>query len=338
MAHNPILNAYLIELKPIGELSTFKDFCKAKFFTPNDNPSDAELFSSLFANFLKELGGEKLVNDKKSKKVLGIQRVGDGEQNQFIHSHFDSKVIEGVIDGGKYGISREVTDIENNQNREELNAKKAILDKYYFYLYTPFNSKRGVLFIQSYTEETIQQPFKDFLQVFFSCVNHFYNLIYDNCIPERVVKEFVEDSEITMFKYKTILPAGNQLRKQIESSVNGFEVTIEIKPILENGKVAPKEKNINGIWKFLSKKKFEKVALGAMKDPTVFVKNNKRNAHFDIAEQIASIKPTVYLEKEGVEVNPESGIPNFVQVKETCEKIKEEIIPEIAKKLEIDEF
>lgn len=332
MSHNPILNAYLIELNPINKKEpTFRHFCKAKFFKEDDKPKDEEMYKVLFENFLKELAGNSFYNDKKSKKVLGVQQI-DGT-NKSIISHFNDKVIEGIIDGGKYGISRQMTDIDKNNLREQVSSKKAILDKYYFYLHTPLNSKRGMLLIQSYTEETIQQPFQDLLKSFFSCEEHFYNLKYDVCIPKRVKEDFAKRAVITMFKYKTIIGVGNQLQNQTDSSIQEYEVVIEVKP---KGKVPPTEKNINGIVNNLSKKKFENNQLG--NNPTVFIRNEKAHAHFDVKEQISKIKPTIYLKNEGVDVNEETGIPNFVQVKEVCERVLQEIMDEIEKETDIDEL
>lgn len=337
MPLNPILNVYLIELNPIDpDKSTFRDFCRVKFQNGDETSKDEDLHQSLFINFLKEIAGEKLIKDKKSQKVLGVRPEKDKHQNTNIKFHSKSYVIEGIIDGGKYGFTREVADIDNNNERENVSSQKAILDKYYFYLHTPFNSVRGLLFIQSYTEETIQQPFKDFIKRFFSYEGHFYNLNFDNYVPERITKKFQESSDIVMFKYKKIIALGNRLRNGIDSSIEGFEVVLQIKPITPKGRVKPKQKNIMGLTKLLGRKKFEKIPLG--ENPTIVIKNEDGQAHFDVEDQIRNIKPTIFLKNEGVEINEQTGIPNFDQMKGVCEKLLEEIIKEREQQTRINEI
>ncbi|MBO9617714.1 MAG: hypothetical protein J7539_01655 [Niabella sp.] len=297
---------------------------------------DNHLFNQLFQDFLKTLGGAALVNDKKSQKVLGIQQMRDGVPNTSIKSHIDSFIIEGTIDGGKYGITKQLADIENNKERESISSTKAVLDKYYFYLYAPLDSFRGVLLIQSYTEETVQQPFKELIKKMFSCPDYYFDLVFNNYVPDRVVKEFTETSNLVMFKYKQIVGIGNNLRSEIDSSIEGFKVTLSIEPISSSGKVKPEGKNISALSKILGKKKFEDKPLG--EKAKVFIKNNEGQAHFDINEQISSIRPTIFLKNEGVELNEKSGVPNFDQVKNVCARVLKEILAEIEEKNQLDEL
>ena len=63
-----------------------------------------------------------------------------------------------------------------------------------------------------------------------------------------------------------------------------------------------------------------------------------RNANFDIAKEIQSIRPTIYLSDEGIDSDPVSGRPNFSAIREYCRSLLQEIRTERDINQEIDEF
>lgn len=112
MAHNPKLNVYIIGLKPKkqDENKTFRDFLKEKYSTQSDL-SDNSLMEYLFSSFVNGVGQDKFHKDDKSKKVIGID-----ESNMLpMKLYSDKWMIDGVIEGGKYGILREYQDTEKNR-------------------------------------------------------------------------------------------------------------------------------------------------------------------------------------------------------------------------------
>lgn len=335
---NPILNAYIIELNPVdkSKTTTFRSFCMKKYTSLEVIDDDKEVFKFLFEELLKDLSGDKLMKNKRSQKVFGIEPA-EYIENKSIKSHSDSHIIDGIIDGGKYGIQRQVVDIDDNKNRGKLNTKNAILDKYYFLLHIPLNSSKGVLLVQSYTEETIQLPLKDFFKEFFSCEKQYYNLIYKNYIPAKIIEKYLKSAEVTMFKYHKIMNLDNSMRKTINAEIDEFEVTIQIKPKLSNKtKITPTPENLLGIVNSFKEKVFDNKKLG--ETPTVFIKNQDGNAHFDIDEEISKIEPTLYLKNEGVEIDQNTGMPNFEQIRKVCHRVLKEICNEIEDNNNIDEL
>ena len=105
MAHNPKLNVYIISLKPKkqDENKTFRDFLKEKY-AKNSDMSDKALMKYLFTSFINGVGQDEFHKDDKSKKVIGID---DGNMLPMT-LYSDTWMIDGVIEGGKYGILRDI--------------------------------------------------------------------------------------------------------------------------------------------------------------------------------------------------------------------------------------
>lgn len=131
MAHNPKLNVYIIGLKPKkqDEVKTFRDFLKEKYSSRTDLSDDA-LMGYLFESFINGVGQDTFHKDDKSKKVIGID---DGNMLPMT-LYSDTWMMDGVIEGGKYGILREYQDTEKKKSKTEIKPNYAVLDKYYILL------------------------------------------------------------------------------------------------------------------------------------------------------------------------------------------------------------
>jgi hypothetical protein len=337
MSHNPKLNVYILTLNSKNDsVETFRDLFKAKYnLTSKDD--DRKVFGSYFQDFLNGLGKDEFRKDTKSKKVLGVYKSDEEELNFSIIPHYEEHIIEGVIDGGKYGILREYANIDNKDNKQKLDAKNAVLDKFYILLNTPLNSKYGFLLIQSYTEETIQEPFKDFIKPFFSFENYFFNIIIEPYVPEKFVTKFKEEARIRLFSFSTLMGIGNTLRNdEVKVWDNVFEVTINIKP---KESIKPDKNILNTVLAKIGVKKFDNKNLEEL-ESKVFIESgaNKRRANFDLNKEIESIRPTIYLEDEGITVNPENSMPDFKAIKEFCFSLIDEVKKEFKKNIDINEL
>ncbi|MCK9449913.1 MAG: hypothetical protein M0Q41_13170, partial [Bacteroidales bacterium] len=154
-AHNPKLNVYILTLNNQSDsVETFRDLFKAKYGLNNED--DSIVFKKYFEEFLKAMGKDEFHKDEKSKKVFGAEKVADKEVNYSIIPHVNKEIIEGIVDGGKYGILREYADINNKDSKQKIGAENAVLDKFYFLLNTPLNSKFGYLLILRWSSLTRQ--------------------------------------------------------------------------------------------------------------------------------------------------------------------------------------
>lgn len=112
MAHNPKLNVYIISLKSKkqDEYRTFRDFLKEKYSSHTDLSDDA-LMGYLFRSFTNSMGQDSFHKDDKNKKVIGI----DDSTILPMTLYSSQWILDGVIEGGKYGILREYQDTEKRR-------------------------------------------------------------------------------------------------------------------------------------------------------------------------------------------------------------------------------
>jgi hypothetical protein len=317
-------------------VQTFRDLFKAKYNLSSAN--DDTVFKTYFQNFLNELGKDEFRKDTKAKKVLGAYKSGNGNMNYSISPRIQENIIEGIIDGGKYGILREYANINDKENKQKLDETNAVLDKFYILLNTPLNSQYGFLLIQSYTEETIQEAFKDFIKPFFSYADLFFNMVIEPFVPEKFVDKFEKEARIRLFSYSTILGIGDETLRNNDVKIgeDTFEVTIQIKP---KSKVKADQNTINTLLSKLGVKKFENKPLNDLKKQ-VYIESGAKNrkAHFDVEKEIKNIKPTIFLEDEGIEIDDKTSMPNFEQIKDFCSTLLDDVKAEFKKKLDINEF
>ncbi|EGW47196.1 hypothetical protein HMPREF0666_01650 [Prevotella sp. C561] len=187
MAHNPKLNVYIISLKPKkqDENKTFREFLKEKY-AKNSDTSDKALMIYLFTSFINGVGQDEFHKDDKSKKVIGID---DGNMLPMT-LYSDTWMIDGVIEGGKYGILREYQDTEKKEGKTEIKPNYAVLDKYYILLNPILNDKYAVLLTQSYTEESIQGPINEFIRELLGGCDNYFKVDVEPFVPKRLKEKY----------------------------------------------------------------------------------------------------------------------------------------------------
>ena len=215
MAHNPKLNVYIISLKPKkqDENKTFRDFLKEKY-AKNSDMSDKALMKYLFTSFINGVGQDEFHKDDKSKKVIGID---DGNMLPMT-LYSDTWMIDGVIEGGKYGILREYQDTEKKEGKTEIKPNYAVLDKYYILLNPILNDKYAVLLTQSYTEESIQGPINEFIRELLGGCDNYFKVDVEPFVPKRLKEKYEKSAAIRMFSFTSPLPLS---RKSSQKSNRG---------------------------------------------------------------------------------------------------------------------
>lgn len=333
-SHNPKLNVYILKLKNKDEsVETFRDFSTLKFNEGNILDDD-ELFLKYFEEFLKEFGSEEFKNDKKNKKVIGISKNEEGV-NYTISAHSSQFIIEGVVEGGKYGLRRDAADIDDKDGeRTSIDENKAILDKFYFMLYTPFHYNVGVLLIQSYTEETVQSSFKNILKDFFGLSGYFFYPYIEPFVPKKFVETYKRSAKVKMFTYATKKVI--TYRENNHSEGNEFEITIQLKP---KNRIDAEESTINNYLKSINNFFFQEKPLDEMNKKVFMNDSENRSTSYDVEKEMSSIKPTIYLEDVGITIDENTKLPDFEELKSYCYNLLEEIKSEVISEIEdIEEF
>jgi hypothetical protein len=333
MAHNPKLNVYTLRLNPKDEsVETFRDLFKLKF-NCDSVVSDSDLFTQYFQALVNGIGDKNFRKDTKNKKVIGTVKSSDIAIPLFPH---DNQYIDGVIEGGKYGIRREYADTDNKQDKKTIGENNAVLDQYYILLYTPLNSKIGFLLVQSYTEESIQDSFKNFIYTFFSCENFFYNIVIEPFVPQSIVDKYMKETSIRMFSFTTKTALSSSLRDNVQIKGQTFEVEIKIKPLDE--KLRPNAKETSQIIKAVGDKLFDGKPLNEGKTKAYIEDTKSRKANYDIDKEINSIRPTIYLEDVGIVPDKTTGLPDFKAIQTYCLTVLQDVKDEFKKKQNISEF
>lgn len=146
MALNPKLNVYVVTLNPKvkDKNPTFRDFLKLNIWLMLKQPTT--ICWIVFSGFLDNVGKSDYRKDAESKKVIGVSEYNAENQSCSLNLLKDSEVVEGIIDGGQYGVMRAYADVDNKNDKTTLGTNKAVLDKFYICLCTPLNSAYGFLY------------------------------------------------------------------------------------------------------------------------------------------------------------------------------------------------
>lgn len=335
MANNPKLEVYQVWLTPKGSKDkTFRDFfieTNSKGSSRNDN--NATIFLDFFNDFIHKIDTDDFIaNSKKKKAFTAYDTRPVGKFDPSIKIHSNRCIIEGTIEGGRYGQKRNKSSFGSKLEKEDIKENDIILDKFYFCLFTPLNSDLGILFIQSYTTDTISDIFTEFIKSIFYQKGVYNKAKVEKFVPKRIADEFRNHSQIKRFKFSNRFVFDQMTNNPI--GVEYEEFIIKVEAVSKNG--LPKESLSNWL-KSISSKLFDRRALGSFNNGKVYLKNTEttNESAFDINSDF-DIKPVIYL-RGRVEIK-EDGLPNFEDLSKFClTLLDKEIIPEVYCKNEIQE-
>ena len=332
MAHNPKLNVYIIELRKKDKNTncSFFDFYNTLSQEDFIIEEKEKVFQFFMDSFTKFIGGkEKFSEDNFAKKVFGVDTQNGNYSLKIDITNF---TLSGLLEGGKYGISRESADIKKKNKRKKIPVTDAILDKFYFLLHTPLNSKYGYLIIQSYTEETILGPFLDKLNGYFYLKpDVYFTPRLELYVPHKFIEKYKREAFIRDIRFTSkIISKEAYGQDTLGIDLNEFEIVVSLKP---KGKLKPEKKaslydKIKG-WKFNQQK------LEDFEEGKIYVEDDgKKKANFEINKDLNNIKPTIYLNDTDVKIS-ENGIPEFNSIHSYCVSLLKEVDFEFKKSLKI---
>ena len=133
---NPKLEVYQIRLKPSKEeYKTFKDFFNETGLTEKCESKKSTIFSKYFDKFIHKIDTNDFIgNPRKKKAFTAYDTRPIGEGTPTIKFYSEKEIIEGTIEGGKYGQKRNKSSIKNKLEKENITQANIILDKFYFCL------------------------------------------------------------------------------------------------------------------------------------------------------------------------------------------------------------
>jgi hypothetical protein len=327
------LNVYTIKLNPESrktELTNrwlFRNIINEVGNAPID---DAYLFMKVFACFVKKLDTQEMFSDEASHKCITINQnnIEQSDVNTNVFPHPEQCIIEGKLEGGSFGRRRTKTFTANKTQKTEVKEKDAITDNIYFMLYCPLQSDKSVLFIHSYSDNSVDSVFRAFIRKFLKFDGIFKDPHVKRFIPKSIISDFKSDSTIANLTYTTEVPGESLLDKTYQTKGRNYKVSIKITPIGKEFTIDEFDRALEPIGKtmftqHLSLKQFSQKK-GIMRD-----RSTNKTSPFEIEKY--NVKPVILMSKYIDIKNDES---DFDRIKEYCltllQEIKSEIYPQYA--------
>lgn len=325
MAHNPKLQIFKISLNPRAKT---KDACYRNFFRDKcfetqeetDKLTDAQIFKAYHQAFIKgiDVTDFYFFKDEKNKKAITIN------DTNAIKKHDSDNIIEGIIKGGRYDQEREKVNM-SNKKVDKVKKDDIILDQFYFLIYTPLKSSTGILFLQSYTEDSICDVFCKFIKSFFTYGDNYFDIRIESYMPQNLKEEYKKKAKLKGFSFSTkeiigIVGEGVTVKEQEE-----FSVTINIQPIQRS--------NLHSITNKVEKLlhlRFHNKELSQFSKRVYLEDDQNKAAYYDLEKDVNHIRPTIYLENK-IYIHPENGLPDFDELKDFCMSQLKIIIQELDK-------
>lgn len=339
MANSPKLEIFSFSLNPVKkEEKTFKDFCKETLYAGDKEipTNDTILFLDFFKKFIKEIDSPDFIQDlKKQKAFTAYDTQPIDEEEATINIHSEHYIIEGRIEGGRWGKVRNKSTVGNKLSREQVKKNDIILDTFYFFLYIPFDAEEGVLFIQGYSADTITDIFLEFIRGLFQKDKLYYKPTYQKYIPKEMRAKFYSESIVKKFVFTSKFLFNQFKKEHIGKKTEEFVVKIEASA--SNGL----ELDEGGNWLEVIKSTLfgtrKKARALSDFDGKVYLKNTRTNREvaYELTDDEKNIKPGIYLD-DYINVQ-ENGLPNFAQLKSFCFELLETVLQELNLKNAISE-
>lgn len=324
MANEPKLSVFTIILNAEKEPSFYRRFAESS----SVSEEDSSVFLNMCKAFITKLDDRKYHrNEKSGKAFTGQKNALDGKLA--IDFHTKQFVLEGTIDGGRFGDEMEKSKINDKTVREKLEEDDVLTRKFYFFLHTPLDSNVGTLMIQSYSNDSITNDFLKFVKKFFYHESKKYKeAASERYVPSSIIEEFKEQSIVKSFSFKQKMLLGHLDNSTVGENKKEFFVTINV--VSKDG---IRKKDYDKWMKSMGEGKF---AVGKtttpftdFSDKKATIKNEKigKSTSFDITNKF-DIKPVIYLDDSKINFLGPRKI-DFDSLKKFCFKILKEIETEV---------
>ena len=329
MAHEPKLTAYTLRLKPINETVENSNRCLFRSLINEANQNvlaDSFIMAEIFRHFISALDTPQMYSDTDNKKCMTANQsnIESSEVNPNIILHSQQFIIEGKVEGGSYGRKRNRTSTIDKSNKSNVDERDAITEDFYFFLYCPLQSNKSILFLQSYSDDTIDSVMKKFWLNFFSLNGVFNHPIIKRFVPNAIVEDFKSNATVSELSFTTDIPGTTLLDSVSTEVTRNFKVTVKITPTDEDFSLEEYQQTIVPIQQtlftrvmhlgqFLKKK-------GTLRDTTT-----NKTSHFDLGTSF-EIQPSILLSKY-ITINGDDT--DFERIKDYCFRLLEDVKPEI---------
>lgn len=329
MKHEPKLTVYTIKLKPAtnGIENSNRWLFRNIIGEANQNElSDTFVFGEIFRKFIQLLDTEEMYSDSNSNKCMTANQpdIEDENVNTNIIPHNSQYIIEGKVEGGSFGKRRNKTSTTNKRDKSLVSENDAITEDFYFLLYTPLYSNKSTLFIQSYSDDSIDSVMKKFWQNFFKFPNQFNMPVIKRFIPKSIIENFRRNATVSNLVFSTDIPGETLLESTSTQTTKNYKVTVKITPL--DGDLSMEDFS-NEIEPIQSTYFTRLMNLGQFRKKKGVLKDQSTNntTPFDIGSSF-EIQPCIIISKYK-SLNGDEN--DFDKIKELCFELLHEIKPEI---------
>lgn len=329
---NPKLEFYKVKLNDRNrDFVTFRNFA-VEVLGVGENSTDATVFKELHSHFIKSLKEEYSKSDILKKRIYL-------EAKRKINKHIDKKpnfdstkyIISGVINGGKYGTDRTISNNDDENDSTTLGINKTVASYFFIFLYLPPDHNEGFFIIHSNSkEDTITNIFKHYVSHLFKCKSFFKASVKEFC-PKVFQDEFLKGSTIQKMTFETNIVDNVSSKYGISYLLNEYQIKIEAIP--KNNQISAR--NISDFINVMRDKFFGTLSktkkLNDFEKKQTTLKGNfgsgTKTFQWDISDN--DFIPVVYLKDRITKYNSD-GTPDFDELKEFCMNIfNDEILSEI---------
>lgn len=333
MPHELKLSTYILRLSPTNKKTENINRTLFEAISGEKGHEDTSLFLSFFQRFIKSIDTEEMFSDDHSKKCFTAYQpdIEDNDTEPNINVHMHSYIIEGLIEGGLFGRKRSKTSISNKNLKSDVREEDAITDHFYFLLFTPPHSNKSILFVQSYTDITIDTVVKKFFEFLFTYPSVFYKPKLQKYIPKSFIEKFKKGASISELTFTEDIVGETLLDESFTENDQRFKITIKIEPVDENLSYNALENRLHS----LAKTVFQKIPLGSFSSKKGTLKSEKgRTTRFDIDSDF-EIQPSILL-SDYIELIGEDS--DFKKIKDFCLEVLEEVKQEIYHDYAVQEY
>lgn len=332
MAHEPKLEVFILELKPIkDEPNDFLSFFEQKLNTSIDHTLEADrqcLFLDVFKDLIQTIDKPEFIKNEKKGKGFTAYDTSEDVENSSITPMSERHIIHGFLTGGPYGRMKTIANFQDKSTTSDVSKDDVIADSFYFLLYTPLGSRKAILMIQCYSGDTIADILKEFFQEYLSIKNKYRRPTINRFFPESIIERFESASVISAvcFRKDMLLEFPTTGSNPIHRDYGIFKVKVELVPKNPIG-----QDKLDEYMADVDNQTFLGVALEEFnKTGTLKNSNTNRQTKFEIKPNF-DISPQIYL-TDHITVDPNTGNFDHSELKSFCldllQEVKMEVYPE----------
>ncbi|MBS3915828.1 MAG: hypothetical protein KG003_15135 [Bacteroidetes bacterium] len=339
MSHEPKLEICKFTLfkKEDNSKVAFREFFRKKFhneYAELPKPIiQNDILNLFYKDFIKAIDNNDYhLNHKKKKGFKVAKNQNNGNVESQLNFHHGDFAVSGILDGGKHDVKRWMGDTTDVNVNQIIQKKNIVNDRYFFLIYTPLNHFEGILMIQSYSEISISDIFKEFVNKYFVYFNEVKNEI-ESYIPDHLRQEYLEGATYKSIRFTTDCNIAPNFNGDIEQEQYHLQVRIEIINKSDNQRDYSKLKDF---FSKISKSKFmptggNAIELEDFKEHKGILSDGKPVPI--VIDEDTEIKPIIRLKEQGIAVD-DGNVPDFEQIKNYCldllHTIQETLLPENA--------